>query len=188
MEAVPKLKQTVNEVALEKYQEEVFFDQMREILADLRYDDSLSWAEVEPILDYFYQQGSPCTHVVKKYLKNAESYVAQGGQSANLAAVEFYLHAVLWALRHEAVVNGADQKRSSLDIIRHLATVPALSPIIETIREVESNLLERGAMTKAELDKEERTNTDYFKELDRMRLPGTSEKVMPVLCTRKEEK
>ena len=183
MEATPELKQTINNEIREQYREEVFLDQMRDVLANLRYDDSLSWSEVEPIMDFFYKQGSPCTHVVKIYLKNAESYVTQGGLSTNLATVELYLKAVLWAVKHGAVVNGVDKKRSSLDIIRYLARVPALSPIIETIREVESNLLERGAMTKAELVKEENTNTDYYKELDRMRLPGTSEKVMPVLCT-----
>ena len=47
---------------------------------------------------------------------------------------------------------------------------PALVPLINTLREVEGELLQRGAKTKAELDEEENTNTDYYKELDRMRL------------------
>ena len=88
----------------------------------------------------------------------------------NIDAVDFYLHVVLWALKHGAVVNGASNRQSSLDVVRKLMGKPALAPIINTLREVESNLLQGGAKTKAELDEEENSNTDYYKELDRMRL------------------
>ena len=88
----------------------------------------------------------------------------------NIDAVDFYLHAVLWALKHGAVVNGSSSRQSSLDVVRKLMGKPALAPIINTLREVENCLLQRGAMTKAELDEEENSNTDYYKELDRMRV------------------
>ena len=165
-EAVPELKQTIDDMVYEKYKEEVFLDQMRDVIAELEYDPSLSWEEVEPILDFFRQQGSPFKYVVRPFLQVAEMKAV----AMNIDAVDFYLHAVLWALKHGAVVNGSSNRQSSLDVVRKLADKPALAPIIDTIREVENNLLQRGAKTKAELVEEENSNTDYYKELERMRL------------------
>ncbi len=118
------------------------------------------------ILDFFRQQGSPYKNVVRPFLQVAEAKTL----AMNIDAVDFYLHAVLWALKHGAVVNGSSSRQSSLDVVRKLMGKPALAPIINTLREVENCLLQRGAMTKAELDEEENSNTDYYKELDRMRL------------------
>jgi hypothetical protein len=165
-EAVPELKQTIDDMVYEKYKEEVFLDQMRDVIAELEYDPSLSWEEVEPILDFFRQQGSPFKYVVRPFLQVAEMKAV----AMNIDAVDFYLHAVLWALKHGAVVNGSSNRQSSLDVVRKLADKPALAPIIDTIREVENNLLQRGAKTKAELVEDENSNTDYYKELERMRL------------------
>ena len=110
------------------------------------------------ILDFFRQQGSPYKYVVRPFLQVAEAKTL----AMNIDAVDFYLHAVLWALKHGAVVNGS--------VVRKLMGKPALAPIINTLREVENCLLQRGAKTKAELDEEENSNTDYYKEPDRMRL------------------
>ena len=166
MEAVPELKQTIDDMVYEKYKDEVFLDQMRDVIAELQYNPSLSWDEVEPVLDFFRQQGSPYKYVVRPFLQVAEAKTL----AMNIDAVDFYLHAVLWALKNGAVVNGSSSRQSSLDVVRKLMGKPALAPIINTLREVENCLLQRGAMTKAELDEEENSNTDYYKELDRMRL------------------
>lgn len=166
MAQVPELKRQIDEVAMEKYKEEVFLDQMRDVIAELEYDPSLSWEEVENALDFFHQQGSPCRYVVRPFLHVAEARA----MAMDIDAVDFYLRAVLWALNHGAVANGSSSRQSSLDVVRKLMGKPALAPIINTIREVEDGLLQRGAKTKAELDEEENTNTDYYKELDRMRL------------------
>ena len=166
MEAVPELKQTIDEQVKENYKEEVFLDLIKDVLTELEYDPSLLWDEVEPILDFFRQQGSPYKYVVRPFLQVAEMKAV----AMNIDAVNFYLHAVLWALKHGAVVNGSSSRQSSLDVVRKLAGKPNLAPIIDTIREVESSLLQRGAKTKAELVEEENSNTDYYKELERMRL------------------
>lgn len=148
----------------DKYKEEVFLDQMRDVIVELKYDPMLSWNEVETALDFFRQQGSPYKHVVRPYLLVAENKAL----SQDLAAVDFYVHAVLWAIRHGADVNGASNRQSSLDVVRKLAGKPALAPVMDTVREVESALLRRGAMTKKQLDDEVNSNTDYYKELERM--------------------
>lgn len=166
MAQVPELKRQIDEVAMEKYKEEVFLDQMRDVIAELEYDPSLSWEDVENALDFFHQQGSPCRYVVRPFLHVAEARA----MAMDIDAVDFYLRAVLWALNHGAVANGSSSCQSSLDVVRKLMGKPALAPIINTVREVEDGLLQRGAKTKAELDEEENTNTDYYKELDRMRL------------------
>ena len=168
MAGVPELKKNVEETVMEKYREQVYLDQIRSVIGELKYDPSLSWEELDSILDFFYQQGSPCTFAVKTFLKKAEKNVS----AKNLQAADFYLHAVLWALRHGAIVNGSDHKQSSLDIIKRLSENPDLTPIINTVREVESKLIQRGGKTKVELEHEINTNNDYFKELDRMRVIG----------------
>ena len=166
MEAVPELKQTIDEQVKENYKEEVFLDLIKDVITELEYDPSLPWEEVEPILDFFRQQGSPYKYVVRPFIQVAEMKAV----AMNIDAVNFYLHAVLWALKHGAAVNGSSSRQSSLDVVRKLAGKPNLAPIIDTIREVESSLLQRGAKTKVELVEEENSNTDYYKELERMRL------------------
>ena len=94
-------------------------------------------------------------------------------------AVAFYLRAVKWAMNHGADVNGSSNRQSSLDVVRKLISKSALAPIKDKLREVEAELLKRGAKTKAELDDEENSNTDYYKELETMRLVGEPERPMP---------
>lgn len=172
-DAVPELQQTIDKVVLDKYKEEVFLDLVSDVIVELEYDPSLSWEEVEAALDFFYQLGSPCKRVVRLFLLVAE----QKALSKQIDAVAFYLRAVLWALNHGADVNGSSNRQSSLDVVRKLIAKPALAPIIDNLREVETELLKRGAKTKAELDNEENSNTDYYKELDQMRLDGVSNKI-----------
>ena len=100
----------------EKYKDEVFLDQMRDVIAELQYNPSLSWDEVEPVLDFFRQQGSPYKYVVRPFLQVAEAKTL----AMNIDAVDFYLHAVLWALKHGAVANGSSSRQSSLDVVRKL--------------------------------------------------------------------
>ncbi len=174
-EAVPELRQAIDNVVLDKYKEEVFLDQMRDVIVDLEFNPSLSWEEAESALDFFYQQGSPCKHVVRPFLLVAEKKAL----SKKNDAVAFYLRAVMWALNHGADVNGSSNRQSSLDVVRKLISKSALAPIKDKLREVEAELLKRGAKTKAELDDEENSNTDYYKELETMRLVGEPERPMP---------
>jgi hypothetical protein len=174
-DAVPELKQTIDKVVLDKYKEEVFLDQLRDVIVELEYNPFLSWEEVESALDFFYQQGSPCKHAVRPFLLVAEKEAL----SKKYDAVAFYLRAVMWALNHGADVNGSSNRQSSLDVVRKLISKSALAPIKDKLREVEAELLKRGAKTKAELDDEENTNTDYYKELETMRLVGEPERPMP---------
>jgi hypothetical protein len=174
MEDVPSLRKEVEEYAMEKYQEEVFKDQLQDCIKGLKYFHNLSWEDARKGLDYFLSIGSPIKHALMSYVSNAK-------QACTKEEIEFYLNAAIWAIENGDDVNACRKGASVLDIVADIIkknindTTTALSSTLYKI------LKAHGAKSFKEIDQEYKNNTDYFKQLEYMKIDGTSEKSMPGL-------
>lgn len=178
LEKVPALRGSVKEEIQPENQEEVFNDQLLDCVVGLKYYDGLLWDDAEKALNGFVQLGSPIRHSLRQYLSNALEYYKKRDDHE---AIMFFLKAARWAFEKGDIVNDCKKKKSSLDILQSIKA-KELSPDAQCLVEVlETEMLSHGAKTFKELELERNSNSDYFRELDYLRIDGTSEKSMPGL-------
>lgn len=174
MEDVPSLRKEIYEYVLEKYQEEVFRDQLLDCIKGLKYFHNLSWEDAHKGLDYFLSIGSPIKHALM-------SYVCHAQQACGKTEIEFYLNAAIWAVENGDDVNACRKGASVLDIVVDIIKKNINDTTITLSSTLYEMLKAHGAKSFKEIDQKYRSNTDYFKQLEYMKIDGTSEKSMPVL-------
>lgn len=180
LEEVPALRGSVKEGILPENQEEVFNDQLLNCVVGLKYYDGLLWEDAEKALNGFVQLGSPIKHSLRQYLSNVFEYCKKKNAQE---AILFFLKAVHWALEKGDIVNDCKKSKSSLDILHNIKAKELNEESLSLISTLEAKMLSKGAKTFKELELERNSNTDYFKELDYLRIDGTSEKSMPGLAS-----
>lgn len=178
LEEVPALRGSVKEDVLPENQEEVFNDQLLDCIVGLKYYDGLIWEDAEKALNGFLQLGSPIKHSLRQYLSNVMEYSKKKNAGE---AILFFLNAAHWALQKGDLVNDCKKKKSTLDILNNLKARELSEEALSLLSALEAKMLSKGAMTFNELEQQRKSNTDYFKELDNLRIEGTSEKSMPGL-------
>ena len=174
MREVPALRKEVDEHVLEEYKEEVFQDQILDCIKGMKYYYDVSWEDVRKALDYFLSIGSPIKRALINFAYNAQ-------RASGKAETEFYLHAAIWAVENGDDVNACWKGASVLDIMANIKE----NNLKDTTTTLSSTLYEmlkaHGAKSFKEIDQEYKCNTDYFKQLEYMKIDGTSEKSMPGL-------
>ena len=177
MKDVPELRKEIDDSILECYQDEVFHDQLLECINGLNYYKDLSWEDAREALEYFFGLGSPIKRALLNYVRHA-----QACNKAQTKKAEFYLNAALWALKKGDDINACTKKSSVLDIVTNIQK----KNLSETANSLSASLAEalkaKGGRTFKDMYEEHKNNSDYFKELEYMKINGTSDKVMPGLC------
>lgn len=174
MREAPALRKEVDEYVLDEYKEEVFQDQLLDCIKDMKYYYDVSWEDVRKALDYFLSIGSPIKRALINYAYNAQ-------RASGKAETEFYLHAAIWAVENGDDVNACRNGASVLDIVANIMEKCLNDTTITLSSTLYELLIARGAKSFKEIDQEYRNNTDYFKQLEYMKIDGTSEKSMPGL-------
>ena len=174
MREVPALRKEVDEHVLDEYKEEVFQDQLLDCIKGMKYYYDISWEDVRKALDYFLSIGSPIKRALINYAYNAQ-------RASGKAETEFYLHAAIWAVENGDDVNACRNGASVLDIVANIMEKCLNDTTITLSSTLYELLIARGAKPFKEIDQEYRNNTDYFKQLEYMKIGGTSEKSMPGL-------
>ena len=178
LEEIPALRGSVKEEIQPENQEEVFNDQLLNCIVGLKYYDGLHWEDAEKALNSFAQLGSPIRHSLRQYLSNVLDYCKKKNAQE---AILFFLKAAHWALQKGDIVNDCNKKKSTLDILQNIKAKVLNDDAQSLVATLEAELLSKGAKTFKELELERNSNSDYFKELDYLRIDGTSEKSMPGL-------
>ena len=174
MREAPALRKEVDEYVLDEYKEEVFQDQLLDCIKGMKYYYDVSWEDVRKALDYFLSIGSPIKRALINYAYNAQ-------RASGKAETEFYLHAAIWAVENGDDVNACRNGASVLDIVANIMEKCLNDTTITLSSTLYELLIARGAKSFKEIDQEYRNNTDYFKQLEYMKIDGTSEKSMPGL-------
>ena len=174
MREAPALRKEVDEYVLDEYKEEVFQDQLLDCIKGMKYYYDVSWEDVRKALDYFLSIGSPIKRALINYAYNAQ-------RASGKAETEFYLHAAIWAVENGDDVNACRNGASVLDIVANIMEKCLNDTTITLSSTLYELLIARGAKSFKEIDQEYRNNTDYFKQLEYMKIGGTSEKSMPGL-------
>ena len=174
MEEVPSLRKEVEENILEEYQEEVFTDQLLDCIICMNYVNNLSWADAHKALDYFLSIGSPIRHALLNYVYHAQKVSGK-------EEIEFYLNAAIWAIEKGDDVNDRIKGASVLDIVGDIREKNLDDTTITLSSTLYEMLKAHGAKSFKELNQEYKNNSDYFKQLEYMKIDGTSEKSMPGL-------
>lgn len=174
MREAPALRKEVDEYVLDEYKEEVFQDQLLDCIKGMKYYYDVSWEDVRKALDYFLSIGSPIKRALINYAYNAQ-------RASGKAETEFYLHAAIWAVENGDDVNACRNGDSVLDIVANIMEKCLNDTTITLSSTLYELLIARGAKSFKEIDQEYRNNTDYFKQLEYMKIGGTSEKSMPGL-------
>lgn len=178
LEEIPSLRRSVEEEYDPEDQEEVFNDQLLDCVVGLKFHDGLLWADAEKALNGFVQLGSPIRHSLRQYLSN----VLECSKKNNAhEAILFFLKAAHWALEKGDIVNDCEKKKSSLDILQAIKAKGLNEDAMSLLSALETEMLSKGAKTFKELEQERNSNTDYFKELEYLRIDGAPEKSMPGL-------
>ena len=170
MREVPALRKEVDEHILEEYQEEVFKDQLLDCIKGMKYYYDVSWEDAHTALDYFLSIGSPIRHALLNYVSLAQ-------KARGKAEIEFYLNAAIWALKKGDDVNACRKGVSVLDMVVDIQeknlddATAALSSTLCVL------LKDHGAKSFKEINQEYKNNSDYFKQLEYMKIGGTSEKI-----------
>lgn len=170
MREVPALRKEVDEHILEEYQEEVFNDQLLDCITGMKYYYDVSWEDAHTALDYFLSIGSPIRHALLNYVSLAQ-------KARGKAEIEFYLNAAIWALKKGDDVNACRKGVSVLDMVVDIQeknlddATAALSSTLCVL------LKDHGAKSFKEINQEYKNNSDYFKQLEYMKIGGTSEKI-----------
>lgn len=178
-EELPWLRKEIDEKIQEEYREEVFQDQLLYCISDLKYYKEQSWEQAKEAIEIFFELGSTITHSLINFLENAKRY--RLGKNKNDQATIFFLKAALWALEKGGSVNEIQHRKSPLDIINAIMKTDLDNDEFSLAKKLRKQLLQKGAKTYREQKDEWDANTDYFKELEYLRIDGTSEKVMPSL-------
>lgn len=181
---IPWLRNEVDTTIQEPYREEVFQDQLLKCISGMKYYPEQNWEEARKALEFFLELGSPVRHSLHSFLKQANRYAKQ--KKPNAQAVRFFLNAALWAIEKGDIVNEVRKGKSSLDLANALINTQKTFQcfnlqIPRLIDKIFIALSVKGAQTYHILKKERNANTDYFKELEYLRVNDTSEKVMPGL-------
>ncbi len=170
MREVPALRKEVDEHVLDEYKEEVFQDQILDCITGMKYYYDVSWEDAHTALDYFLSIGSPIRHALLNYVSLAQ-------KARGKAEIKFYLNAAIWALKKGDDVNACRKGVSVLDMVVDIqeknlddATVALSSTLCVLLKD-------HGAKSFKEIDQEYKSNTDYFKQLEYMKIDGTSEKI-----------
>lgn len=174
MREAPALRKEVDEYVLDEYKEEVFQDQLLDCIKGMKYYYDVSWEDVRKALDYFLSIGSPIKRALINYAYNAQ-------RASGKAETEFYLHAAIWAVENGDDVNACRNGASVLDIVANIMEKCLNDTTITLSSTLYELLIARGAKSFKEIDQEYRNNTDYFKQLEYMKIDGTSVKSMPGL-------
>ena len=157
---VPDLKKAIDDQALDKYKEEEYHNQIFDVIEKLKYTNEYSWEEVQDALDFFKKEGAHYKNVLHLFLREA----LDSAKDKKDKECTFFLKASLWAIENGARVNRYKGK-TSLELVDMIAQLTT-SDILTNLR---SAIIERGGKTSAEIQHDVDTNTDYWKELDRLR-------------------
>lgn len=160
-EFTPWLTIQVNEVILEEYRDEVYKDLIEDIIRKLKYTSDYSWEQVEEALDYFKSEGAVVKDVVPIFLKQA----LEAAKKSSISTCTFFLNASIWAINNGAKVN-CKKGKTPRDYINELAN-HITSQVADKLR---AEIIQRGGKTRNELTAYEENNTDYWRELDLLRM------------------
>lgn len=158
---VPALRRTIEKEAMKKYVEEVFQDQIGDLIINMEHYDGMEWDETRKALDYFLKKGSMIDKALFTYTVNA--YLA--AKKRKPAMAEFYIKAALWALEKGSIINYGSNSKSVLDFVQKTQGERLNNGLRTLVDNLHEKLLASGAKTFKELEAERQTNTDYWKEL-----------------------
>ncbi len=171
MNYIPGLKKDIEEHVYDKYQLEVYQDQLLGCIKNMKYYEGMTWNSTKPALEFFYNQGSPVFKSIVRFMKAAKNCID------NDPASELFLNAALWAIEKGDNVNEILSKHTSLDYLIEIMKINN-SELAQVLYDC---LLRAGAKTYKTLLVERATNKDYYKELEFLRAGRSFEKVMPSL-------
>ena len=174
MKDIPALRSEVDKHILEEYRDEVFNDQLLDYIRDMKYYYNQSWEDAHKALDYFLSIGSPVKHALLNYVCNAQ-------KASGKAEIEFYLNAAFWALEKGDDVNACKKSTSVLDFVTKIKEKKLDETTLKLTTSFYESLKASGAKSFKEIEQEYKSNSDYFKQLEYMKVDGTSEKSMPGL-------
>ncbi|MCQ2226976.1 MAG: hypothetical protein MJZ01_03575 [Bacteroidales bacterium] len=177
-DAVPELKEAIKDEILEKNQAEVYQDQLLPVLENIRYSDNISWEKTENALEFFVAEGSPVKLTLLYSLFDAVNRIRHN----DIEAALFHIRVSLWALKHGSSVTAVYKDMTPWDYTMEVSRNHNANKLGAPLLELKTALLTVGAKSCAQLKLEERTNSDYYKELDYMRLDDFSSKDMPSFC------
>ena len=162
MKEVPALKETIWEHVMEKYKQEVFYDQICHCIVDLKYHEGISWDDTEIALEYFANLGSS----TKRCLIEFTEKILKCTHNATYNELLFYVNASIWALNRGSEPNYCWNKKTALDIINSTDCSCLPMNVITRINELRNMLSAHGAKTFNQLITERKNNFDYHKELE----------------------
>ena len=144
---------------------------MHYCVEDLEYYDGLTWRAAEKALNYFFGVGSSVCHALFNFLMQAEEHVQAGQRSTKVTV--FFLRAALWALRKGSLVNWYSNGHHSMDFLLEIKKKTKNKTVLSLIQKLETEMRTKGAVTTQERE----DNTDYFKELEYIRMESMAEKL-----------
>lgn len=137
---------------------------MHYCVEDLEYYDGLTWRATENALNYFFGVGSSVWHALFNFLMQAEEHVQAGQRSTKVTI--FFLHAALWALKKDSLVNWYDNGHHPMDFLLEIKKKAKNKNVLSLVQKLETEMRAKGAITTQEREE----NTDYFKELEYIRM------------------
>ena len=146
----------------------IFQENISKCISGLEYYEEQSWEQAQEALEFFLALGSPIQHALYQFLLQARKYLKQymKKETPDNNATLFFLKAALWALEKGDTVHEFCEQTSSLNILHVMMKRSTDSAVNTLLYKIEAQMLERGAKTYREMEKERENNTDYFKELE----------------------
>ena len=142
---------------------------MHYCVEDLKYYDCLTWRTTEKALNYFLEAGSSICHALFNFLMQAEEHVQDVQRSTKV--IVLFLRAALWALRKDSLVNWCDYGCHPMDFLLEIKKKAKNKTVLSLIQKLETQMRAKGAITTQERE----DNTDYFKELEYIRMESMTE-------------
>ena len=156
-----------------EYQEDVWQRSFTDCITGIIYNSSLRWEDSVEVLNYFKKIGCPYRSIVMDAMKKIRCNLEFHNDltESDVRENDFLYFVIVWGLENGADVNWlSNNKKTSIDMLDDiLEKGEDLSEAkLQTINKLKPLLIEHGGLSKAELRKQESTNTDYFVELRRM--------------------
>ena len=156
-------RKTVEEHILSDYREEVWQNHFTGIISDMRYCATRSWKETAKVLDFFKQHDDSYQYCVKSTVDSLFNYFEANSAETD----EFLLNKLRWLLENGSDVNVHNHNKTALDLIsENTSSKNDMKYNAKSIERCVELLIQYGAKTLKDIQKEESVNTDYRVELE----------------------
>lgn len=167
-EELPWLRSEIDENVIKEQSDEVFDELVYCCISELKYYEEQSWEQACEALEYFWEVGSSVRYSLLSFLEKAKKYRAK--KRRNDHATCFFLKAAMWALEKGDKVNRISHRRTALDYMNAIMETDLEGEVFLLSRRLWAKLMQNGAKTYRQLRDEHEANTDYFKELEYLRV------------------